>query len=122
MKQYASERLSPHSCQIQEPLILPAGRTAPRQIKPTCTIIRRPTYHQGRALEKIGHAIEYLVDTNLYDPSVAVDAEAIGILASASRNIFAECPEIVTVGMRIRRKVASLVHRLIKGSKRLEQA
>jgi hypothetical protein len=62
---------------------------------------RRPNKPQGRALEILGHAMEYLVDQQLHRecsaesrifPSQA-DASAIQILMRLSREVFAECPE-----------------------------
>lgn len=55
---------------------------------------RRPTPAQGAALEVLGHAIEYLEDTNFHahrsgDPALA---EAIRILSQGSRAVFHAIP------------------------------
>ncbi len=66
---------------------------------------RRPDRVQGLALERIGHAIEYLVDARMFtgdDFTHAADAEAVRILSGLSRAVFAECPEVVPVQNRVR--------------------
>lgn len=76
---------------------------APKRI-----IRRRPTQSQGQALEKLGHAVEYLVDSRMvliHEPSTRADAEALDILMRASRAVFAECEEIIPVGQRLRQWV-----------------
>ncbi|AFL88226.1 hypothetical protein Terro_1940 [Terriglobus roseus DSM 18391] len=58
----------------------------------TVPICRRTTPTQGRALEILGHAVEYLADSRLYDPvEVPSDGTAIRTLMSCSRQVFAEC-------------------------------
>lgn len=77
---------------------------APKQI-----IRRRPNMHQGLALEKLGHAVEYLVDSRMaliHEPSSRADAEALEILMRLSRSIFTECEEIVPVGQRLKEWMA----------------
>lgn len=59
---------------------------------------RRPTMSQGRALETLGHAIEYLIDSRLYgcaDGSSKADGEAEQIMMRLSREVFTECREVV---------------------------
>lgn len=65
-------------------------------------IARRPTPQQGIALEILGHAIEYLVDTNFYHQRSEVPCvkEAIAILKQSNREVFAEAPEVVPAGTR----------------------
>lgn len=73
---------------------------APRQV-----IRRRPTPFQGRALEKLGHAMEYLVDSRMAligEPATKADAEAVDILMRLSRCVFSECEEIVPIGRRLK--------------------
>jgi hypothetical protein len=68
-------------------------------------IRRRPNQQQGRALEKLGHAVEYLVDSRMaliYEPSTRADAEALDILMRLSRCVFSECEEIIPVGRRLK--------------------
>ena len=67
-------------------------------------IRRRGSAAQGRALERLGHAVEYLVDSGMFlrDERNRRDEDAaIQILMRLSRAVFAECPEIVPVGQRL---------------------
>jgi hypothetical protein len=52
---------------------------------------------QGRALESLGHAIEYLYDSQVYQSDNGVlsqgDMEAVQILMRLSREVFNECKE-----------------------------
>lgn len=65
---------------------------------------RRITPEAGRALEILGHAIEYLTDEYIYrggqfypgDPEV----QAVQLLAASNRAIYFECPEVPTLGAR----------------------
>jgi hypothetical protein len=67
---------------------------------------RRISPQAGRALEILGHAIEYLTDEYVHrgtsfsadDPEV----NAIGLLMSLNRQIYFECPVVPTVGERLR--------------------
>ena len=65
---------------------------------------RRPSPQQGRGLEFLGHAIEYLIDSELHaagpEASPAAD-HAVQILMRLSREVFSECREIVPVRKRI---------------------
>jgi hypothetical protein len=64
---------------------------------------RRTTPRQGRALEILGHAVEYLADSRLYDLNEApADGEAIRVLMSCSRQVFAECELIQPLHRRLR--------------------
>jgi|GEM_PF-6507001 len=65
----------------------PSHRPEPRRVDP----------EQGRALEMLGHAIEYLVDSRLYDTrETPADADAVQVLMSCSREVFAECEVVVS--------------------------
>lgn len=59
------------------------------------SIRRRPSPEQGRALEILGHAIEYLMDSYVLmaskDGGVG-DAEAAQLLMRLSLEVFEECP------------------------------
>ena len=73
---------------------------------------RRISQEAGRALEILGHAIEYLIDENVY----AADArslpigrlgqmgqmEAVQLLMKINRQIYLECPEVPSVWERWR--------------------
>ena len=65
---------------------------------------RRISPQAGRALEILGHAIEYLTDEFIYaggsfctyDPRL----EAVQLLMAANREIYFACPEVPTIGRR----------------------
>ena len=71
------------------------------------TRTRRITPEAGRALELLGHAIEYLADDYMHrttmlrneDPEVA----AIQLLMSLNREVYYECPLAETLKERMRR-------------------
>ena len=67
---------------------------------------RRISPQAGRALEILGHAIDYLIDENVY----AADSrskkmgqmEAVQLLMKINREIYFECPEVPSVRERWR--------------------
>lgn len=67
---------------------------------------RRITHEAGHALEKLGHAIEYLTDEFVFEHQDCspcnAQLAAVQILMSANRKIYFECPEIPTFGERLR--------------------
>lgn len=70
---------------------------------------RRGTLEQGQALETLGHAVEYLIDSRLFqsgDHNHRDEHEAVQILMRLSRAVFAECPEVVSLKRRLGRWVA----------------
>jgi hypothetical protein len=82
------------------------------QIRLLGPVLRRGSEEQGRALETLGHAIEYLIDSQLwrgrdYDPKN--DQEAIQILMRLSREVFGECPEVISVRRRLKAWMAERV-------------
>lgn len=73
---------------------LPVSRTAvPR---------RRISPEAGRALEKLGHAIEYLSDRFMVsgDPFSRDQLEAILLLMEINREVYGECPEVPSLSQR----------------------
>ena len=62
---------------------------------------RRLTREQGRAIEILGHAVEYLIDSRLFGGETR-DAEAISMLKRANRKIFHDSVVAVPVGTRVR--------------------
>ena len=68
---------------------------------------RRISEQAGRALEILGHAIEYLSDEFLVEEDDAPSAwrcgrfEATQLLMAANRRIYLECPELPTLKERI---------------------
>ncbi len=92
---------------------IPATKTqgvAPT-VSPRTVAINMPSRHrttrlQGRALEVLGHAIEYLVDSRLVQfeqEATVADGDAVRVLIGASREVFAESPVYVPVSSRLRR-------------------
>jgi hypothetical protein len=68
----------------------------------------------GRALEKLGHAIEYLADEYLngegtFDPGDA-RLEAVKLLMAINRHVYNSCPEIPTLAERWQSFVEVLRH------------
>jgi hypothetical protein len=64
---------------------------------------RRSTREQGRALEILGHAVEYLVDSRLrLVPGTHSDELAVQMLMRLNREVFAECAEVVSLKLRLR--------------------
>ena len=79
------------------------------QTLPAAASRRRGTLAQGRALETLGHAVEYLVDSRLFhsgDHNQEDEQEAVQILMRMSRAVFAECLEVISLNRRFRRWVA----------------
>ena len=90
--------------------IPPFCKSLPPLADRRCDEVRlKPDMTQGRALEALGHALEYLSDS-AYGDRVALPAisEAVKILAEKSRAVFAECPEIIPLTKRIRRRFTTL--------------
>ena len=80
----------------------PARPSAPR---------RRSTPEQGRALEILGHAIEYLVDSHLFDQwETPGDAAAVRTLMSCSRQVFEECEQVSPWHQRVQQSVMKRLH------------
>ncbi len=63
---------------------------------------RRTTPKQGRALELLGHAVEYLVDSRLLEggPTPA-DNGALRILMACSREVFEDSVAVVPMHQRV---------------------
>jgi hypothetical protein len=85
---------------------------AARPARPASHVLRRrPTMQQGRSLEALGHAIEYLVDSQLHrkpTPASRDDAEASQILMRLSREVFAECREVVPTRRKLKLRLLHL--------------
>lgn len=79
---------------------LPAVATRRRSVDPA----------SGRALEILGHAIDYLTDELGHSGGPAVadnpQVEAIQLLMGINRKIYLQCPQVKTFGERFR----SLLH------------
>ncbi len=81
--------------------VVPAsGSALPRSAR------RRASVEQGRALEVLGHAVEYLVDSRMFmlgEHNRAAETEGVQILMRQSRTVFAECREVVPLRVRLSR-------------------
>lgn len=65
---------------------------------------KRSTPDQGRALEMLGHAIEYLVDSRLFDQwESPADAEAVHLLMSCSLAVYTGDQEMMPWHQRVQR-------------------
>lgn len=93
------------------PAIAAGGRAkaaAGRRVWPAAAVRRRPTMEQGRGLEMLSRAVEYLVDSCMMQgaqPEVRLsrpDSEAVRILMRLNREVFSECKEVVPIGQRLR--------------------
>ena len=65
---------------------------------------RRITPQAGRALEILGHAIEYLIDEHIHDgmpiSSSKEQEEAVKLLMALNRQVYFECPVVPTLSER----------------------
>jgi hypothetical protein len=79
---------------------MPAVRSARRNVGR-----RRISPDAGRALEILGHAIEYLTDEFVHagGPLSASDShlEAVQLLMAVNRQIYFACPEVPTLSERL---------------------
>jgi hypothetical protein len=68
--------------------------------------LRRITPQAGHALEILGHAIEYLTDEFVHHGGEISagnsQLEAVQLLMARNREIYYACPELVTMGDRLR--------------------
>ncbi len=83
--------------ELAEPFRGPARipKARPRNAQ---AISRRPGREQGLALEQLGHAVEYLIDSRMFLTGIAytrAEEQALQILMAASREVFEGCPAIV---------------------------
>jgi hypothetical protein len=100
-------------------VVLPASADRRKHPRPR-QVPRTPGKSQGRALEVLAHALEYLVDSELNRESLNCESlnreslnreskdrlavqEAAHLLAEKSRAVFAECPKVATFSQRIGR-------------------
>jgi hypothetical protein len=67
---------------------------------------RRISPEAGHALEILGHAIEYLTDELVHSgasfSSGISQLEAVQLLMARNREVYFECPEILSLGERLR--------------------
>ena len=73
--------------------------------KARAMVRRRANMEQGKGLEVLGHAIEYLVDSRMFlvgDARIVIEADAVRVLSRCSRELFLSCAVIVPLGARLR--------------------
>jgi hypothetical protein len=79
---------------------------APATARVQCSRPRRITPQAGRALEILGHAIEYLTDECVHHGAAMIPGnpqlEAVQLLMALNRQIYFECPETPTLRQRFR--------------------
>lgn len=95
----------------------PAAKPAPPQPEKNAYVRRRGSLVQGQALETLGHAVEYLVDSALFHRETSesrANQDAVQILMRASRAVFAECPEVLPLRRRFSRWALQLASRTKK--------
>jgi hypothetical protein len=84
------------------PAFVPAASTA--CVRPNRR--RRITPQAGRALEVLGHAIEYLTDEFVHEgtsfSAVNEQIQAVQLLMALNRKVYFECPEVPSFGERCR--------------------
>jgi hypothetical protein len=77
---------------------LPALASSSRQRVASRVLRRQPSMTQGQALEKLGRAIEYLYDSQVYQKRGELmpdDMEAVQTLMRLSREVFLQCREVL---------------------------
>jgi hypothetical protein len=82
---------------------------SPDGLNQVSAVRRRSSPQQGRALEILGHAVEYLIDSRMFmvdRPATRADAEATQILMLLSREVFFECAAVVPPARRLRLWIA----------------
>ena len=85
---------------------IPAQRAVAATIPVQFHRRRRINPQAGHALEILGHAIEYLTDEFVHENAemspMNGQLEAVQLLMAANRRVYYECPEVQTIGQRIR--------------------
>jgi hypothetical protein len=104
------------------PEIIPPPRPASHRVAsarstPTLSaaaVCRQTGKKEGMALEVLGHAVEYLIDSRMFltsMPYTRSEEEAVQLLMGCSRRVFEGCPEIVPMKARVSRWVRGLMGR-----------
>ena len=77
---------------------MPVLTSSRRERSSSQALRRRPSMDQGHALESLGHSIEYVYDSRVYQNDGELspsDVEAVQLLMRLSREVFMECREVV---------------------------
>jgi hypothetical protein len=91
---------------------MPVLAASRRERSSSHVLRRRPTMSQGQALEKLGRAIEYLYDSQVYQNSgdlTADDVQAVQTLMRLSREVFVECREVVPADCGVKHWLLNLL-------------
>ena len=92
---------------------VPAAQAASARVLPFISRRRRIDRESGRALEMLSHAIEYLADEYVQHggqlKSSDGEVQAMQLLMAANRNVYATCPEILTLEERCTEFVRKLL-------------
>jgi len=106
------------------PIAAEPGHTMPRaDVRSAAPVRRRPSREQGMALEKLGHAIEYLIDSSMSqcgkgmvaDPR-SPEFQAVRIMMQLNCEVFADCEPVLPLRERILGSFG-LGRRMIKSAK-----
>jgi hypothetical protein len=85
---------------------IPTSVDSPAAVRARAHRRRRISPHAGRALEILGHAIEYLTDEFVHSGAAFTSGnsqlEAVQLLMARNRAVYFECPEIPSLGERCR--------------------
>lgn len=85
---------------------IPASTPAVTITAPIAHRRRRISPSAGRALEILGHAVEYLADEFVHEgadfSARNPQVEAIQLLMAVNRQVYFECPQLPTFGERCR--------------------
>ena len=87
----------------------PVQGAAPRARPP---LRRRLGREQGQAIEQLGHAVEYLIDSRMFltqVPYTTAEEEAVQILMALNRLVFEGCPEVVPMRQRVVNRLRRLI-------------
>ncbi len=79
--------------------------SSPEVARGPVAVRRRPNQLQGQALEILGHAIEYLVDSRMVNASgnrIEYNRDAVELLSRSSREIFDGCAVVVPLSERFK--------------------
>ena len=77
---------------------------------------RRAGREQGMALERLAHAVEYLVDSRMFQtelPYTRSEDEAVKILMGLNRQVFEDCPAVVSLGNRLRNGIRRMMREAV---------
>jgi hypothetical protein len=85
---------------------IPVSTPVPAAARVQANRPRRTTPQAGRALEILGHAIEYLTDEFVHQGTLISPGnpqlDAVQLLMAVNRQIYFECPEVPTLRQRFR--------------------